>query len=69
MRDIVAKLGTTKIPRLRIGIGRPENESMDLKDFVLSKIGESAMQQLDASTDEAMEILFNFCKESTNENS
>lgn len=47
MRDIIAKVGET--PRLRIGIGKPEN--MDLKDYVLSNI--------DAMSQEVMAGAFN----------
>lgn len=36
MYSIIEKLQTEKIPRLRIGIGRPKNKEEDIKDFVLS---------------------------------
>ncbi len=34
LRSIIQYLGTSDIPRIRIGIGRPE-EKMDLRDYVL----------------------------------
>jgi len=34
LRSIIQYLGTSNIPRIRIGIGRPE-EKMDLRDYVL----------------------------------
>lgn len=36
MRDIVAKLGSTNFPRVRIGIGKPTDRP--LVDYVLSKV-------------------------------
>ncbi len=37
MRNIVALLATKDIPRLRIGVGQPDDQT-DLSDFVLSKM-------------------------------
>ncbi|MBO5910087.1 MAG: aminoacyl-tRNA hydrolase [Clostridia bacterium] len=50
MRDIIAKVGET--PRLRIGIGRPEN--MDLKDYVLSNVDSMSKEIFDKAFDEAI---------------
>lgn len=36
MRDIIYKLRNDGFPRIRIGVGKPENRQMDLKNFVLS---------------------------------
>ncbi len=36
MKDIIYKLKDDKFPRIRIGIGKPENNNIDLKNFVLS---------------------------------
>lgn len=36
MRDIIYKLRDDSFPRIRIGVGKPENKQMDLKNFVLS---------------------------------
>ncbi len=36
MKDIIYKLKDDGFPRIRIGIGKPENENIDLKNFVLS---------------------------------
>ena len=56
MRDIIAKVGET--PRLRIGIGKPEN--MDLKDYVLSNIDAMSKEVLDKAFDEAVEKIQEF---------
>lgn len=50
MRDIIAKVGET--PRLRIGIGRPDN--IDLKDYVLSNIDAMSKEVFDKAFDEAI---------------
>ena len=37
MKSIIAELGDSNFKRIRIGVGKPTNEYMDLADFVLSK--------------------------------
>ncbi|MBQ3502634.1 MAG: aminoacyl-tRNA hydrolase [Clostridia bacterium] len=56
MRDIIAKVGET--PRLRIGIGRPEN--MDLKDYVLSNIDAMSKEIFDSAFKEAIDKIAEF---------
>lgn len=56
MRDIIAKVGET--PRLRIGIGRPEN--MDLKDYVLSNIDAMSKEIFDKAFIEAIDKITEF---------
>lgn len=56
MRDIISKVGET--PRLRIGIGRPDN--MDLKDYVLSNIDAMSKEIFDASFKEAVDKITEF---------
>lgn len=50
LRDIIAKVGTT--PRLRIGIGR--DQTMDLKDYVLSNIDVRSQEILNSAFNEAI---------------
>jgi len=38
MRSIVAELKSEKFPRIRIGMGAPEKDKIDLADYVLGKI-------------------------------
>ena len=57
MQSIIQRLGTTEIPRLRIGIGEPVG---DLVDYVLSAFSdeeESEMEQTVAEAVEAIETL------------
>ena len=56
MRDIIAKVGET--PRLRIGIGRPEN--IDLKDYVLSNIDAMSKEIFDKAFIEAVDKINEF---------
>ena len=37
LKSIIAELGDSNFKRIRIGVGKPTNEYMDLADFVLSK--------------------------------
>ena len=45
MRSVVNAVGTDRFPRIRIGVGRSQQEHGDLKDYVLGKPGseESAL--------------------------
>ena len=56
LRDIVNKVGIT--PRLRIGIGR--DSTMDLKDYVLSKIDERSKEVLATSYSNAIKLIEEF---------
>lgn len=56
MRDIIAKVGET--PRLRIGIGRPDN--MDLKDYVLSNIDAMSKDVFDNAFKQAIDKIAEF---------
>ena len=39
MKSIIYLIKSEEFPRLRIGLGRPENEQVDAVDFVLGRIG------------------------------
>ena len=56
LRDIVNKVGVT--PRLRIGIGR--DNTMDLKDYVLSTIDSASMEIINTSYANACELISKF---------
>ncbi|MDH4262321.1 MAG: aminoacyl-tRNA hydrolase [Spirochaetia bacterium] len=38
LRDIIQKIGTADFHRVRIGVGRPDNEYISVADYVLSNI-------------------------------
>ncbi len=56
LRDIIAKVGPT--PRLRIGIDR--DKTMDLKDYVLSKIDLRSLEVLNPSYENACNLIQQF---------
>jgi len=58
MKNILAMMGTEDIPRLRIGIGKPENG--DLINYVLGKIGKEDMEKLNSIKDEVFEKIKDF---------
>ena len=51
MRNIVKLMGTTDIPRVRIGI-KPENEIYNLADYVLSNIEKQYKDDFENSLEE-----------------
>ncbi len=59
MRSIVAQLGTTEFPRLRIGIGQPPGK-MDAADYVLSRFTpeeEAVLPDVLARVADAVEVV------------
>ena len=62
MKNIVRNVGSTDVYRIRIGVGKPENAGMDLKDFVLSKISDEVMESLAPALDRAADAAIAFAK-------
>lgn len=56
LADIQAVLGTADIPRLRVGIGRPQ-AGVPVRDHVLSDFEPSEVKTLQAALDRAVEVL------------
>lgn len=63
LRNIVEVVGSTEIPRLRIGIGR--DERMSLADYVLSKIDPYARQEIEPALDVAVQTIITKISEGT----
>jgi len=64
MKSVLGKLGTEKIKRVRIGIGKPKKESASaIVDYVIKEIPKEEQNKLDESTtkarDAVLEILEN----------
>ena len=57
MKSIIAALGTSDFPRLRIGIGRPANPDADVARYVLSSFGRREKKMLDATIENACNCL------------
>ena len=53
IKDIIELAGTDEIMRIKIGVGERENRDYDLKDWVLGKIPEEQMTELNKALDKA----------------
>lgn len=56
LRSVIRSLETNLIPRLRIGIGRP-NAQVDLKEYVLDKFNVSEKKVIEAAIERASEAI------------
>ena len=56
MRNITQMLGSDKFPRVRMGTSRPP-EYMDLKDFVLAKLGDEEWKTFDVAVKNAIKAI------------
>lgn len=55
LKNIIYRLGSQDFKRIRIGAGN--DKTMDLKDYVLSKIDDDSMAQISPAIDEAISKL------------
>lgn len=62
MKNIISELNSKAIPRIRIGIGKPENDRIELKDYVLSKIVGERKEILDKIFDSVADALAEYLK-------
>jgi PTH1 family peptidyl-tRNA hydrolase len=62
MRNITERLGGGDFPRLRIGIGQPENPHIDLAGYVLSRIPSEYGEELKAGVERAASAAADFIK-------
>lgn len=53
LSDIQRSIGSSKYPRLRVGVGKPEvnGHKIPLKDYVLGRFSEEQMQKIDPTLD------------------
>jgi len=63
MKDIVERLGTQALPRLRLGVGRPVDPA-DWADYVLASIPPLERTSLDGAVGRAVEACRHFLTES-----
>ncbi len=54
MQSIIQRLGTTEIPRIRIGIGEPIG---DLVDYVLSEFSDEEESEMEQTVDRAVDAI------------
>ncbi len=62
IKNIINKLGTENIKRLKIGIGRPINKNHSISNYVLSKINEEEKQLLKKTLEKSSLIIEDFYK-------
>lgn len=65
LNDILQKLGTKDVPRLRIGIGRPPGR-MDPAAYVLQDFSREEMNELSLILDRGADAVFTFVKHGLN---
>ena len=59
MQNIIEQLGTEKIKRIRVGIGEPEDDSVD---YVLSKPLKEEKELIDKAIEKAKDALVMYLK-------
>lgn len=57
IKNIIYQLKTDVFPRIKIGIGKPENPEFDMADYVLGKFGKREVEQLVPSAIDAAEAV------------
>ena len=57
MKNIIENMRTEDIFRVRLGIGRPQNDRMELKDYVLGKINDGQRTLLEPALENAAQAL------------
>ncbi|MFW6008361.1 MAG: aminoacyl-tRNA hydrolase [archaeon] len=68
MRNIIKMLNTIKFPRLRVGIGRPQNSNVPLDKYVLSKMSKNDMEEINKSMEKIVSFIDEFIEKSKLEN-
>jgi PTH1 family peptidyl-tRNA hydrolase len=62
VKDIISKCGGEGFPRIKVGVGSPQNEEYDMADWVLSKLApqeEAALREAAADAAHALEVITN----------
>lgn len=57
MKNIIDNMRTEDILRVRVGIGRPQNDRMELKDYVLGKISDEQRSILEPALENAAQAI------------
>jgi PTH1 family peptidyl-tRNA hydrolase len=60
VKDIINKLGTDQIARLKLGIGRPNDKNIDLASYVLSEFHVDEKQLINKVIHQATEVLVDY---------
>jgi PTH1 family peptidyl-tRNA hydrolase len=62
LKNIIDCLGSDNFIRIRIGIGKPTNNKINLADYVLSKFAKDELDLLNQAIDKASEIIIDYTK-------
>jgi PTH1 family peptidyl-tRNA hydrolase len=62
LEDIVRRLGTEEVPRLRIGIGSPP-EGWEAANYVLGKFGKEELPQIEQAIRDAVEAVVTWARQ------
>lgn len=62
MKDIIYKLKNDSFPRIRIGVGKPQNKNIDLKDFVLSGYSKAEVPLMEEAVISSAEAILTMLK-------
>ncbi|MDR2420619.1 MAG: aminoacyl-tRNA hydrolase [Oscillospiraceae bacterium] len=65
LRDIIEKCGGEGFPRLKIGVGAPENAEMDLADYVLGAFSGSEREEMERAAALAAEAVIRAISDGT----
>jgi PTH1 family peptidyl-tRNA hydrolase len=60
VKDIINKLGTDQIARIKLGIGRPADKRIDLANYVLSEFNKDEKPIIGKTIDKAVEALVDY---------
>jgi PTH1 family peptidyl-tRNA hydrolase len=63
IKSIIEELGTDNFWRIRIGVGRPENQSFDLADYVLADFSTEEKEILNSVIDQVVTYLLKCLEE------
>ena len=66
LRSIIESLKTEEIPRLKIGIGRPDKE-LDLEEYVLGRFSSKEKEIIEEAVDKATEAIETMIKQGIDE--
>ena len=60
LKNIISVLGTEEFPRIRLGIGMPENPDYDIKDWVLSTFKNQDAEDISSAALRAADAVFSY---------
>lgn len=62
MKSVVQELGTQNFPRIRVGIGRPDDDDFDRINYVIGQIQDNEYETLSKAQDKAVDAVISYIK-------